>query len=277
MLKIVPGGLDANANRARGEVRAAFARSGPRTEARRTFETGGYRLRMPRSHASGCDAVIVNTGGGMAGGDHVRIRATAGAESDVTLTTTAAEKIYRSDGATTRIEIDLAVEAGASLRWLPQETILFDEARLSRRLKVAMDGDASLLIGEILVFGRLAMGETMRHGLVEDRWRVRREGRLVFAEALRFEGAIADQLDRAALGAGARASATLLYVAPDAGDRLDAVRAALGSSEGLTAGASAWNGLLSVRALSRSPAHLRSAILPVLIVLHGRPLPRCWL
>ncbi len=265
-----------DANRARGEVRAEFARSGSRTEARRLFETGGYRLRMPRSHASGCDAVIVNTSGGMAGGDHVRIRATAGAGSDVTLTTTAAEKIYRSDGATTRVEVDLAVKAAATLRWLPQETILFDDAKLSRRLEVAMDGDASLLIGEMLVFGRLAMGETMRRGLVEDRWRVRRDGRLVFAEALRLEGTIAETLDRPALAAGARASATLLYVAADAGDRLDPVRATLDGSDGCTVGASAWNGLLSVRALSPSPAHLRSAILPVLTILHGRPLPRSW-
>ena len=266
-----------NANRAHGELRAEFARSGQRTEVRRLFETGGYRLRLPRSHAPGCDAVIVNTGGGMAGGDHVRIRATAGAGSDATLTTTAAEKIYRGDGATTRVEVGLAVEAGATLHWLPQETILFDGARLSRRLDAAMSGDASLLIGEILVFGRRAMGETMRHGLVEDRWRVRRDGRLVFAEALRLEGAIADRLDRAALGAGARASAALLYVAPGARDRLDAVRTALDGSDGCTAGASAWNGLLSVRALSPSPAHLRSAILPVLTLLHGRPLPRSWL
>ncbi len=277
MLKIVPGELDANANRARGEVRAEFGRSGPRTEARRVFETGGYRLRMPRSHGSGCDAVIVNTGGGMVGGDHMRIHATAGAGSDVTLTTTAAEKIYRSDGATTRVEVDLTVEAAATLRWLPQETILFDAARLSRRLDVMIASNANLLIGEILVFGRLAMGETMRHGLVEDRWQVRRDGRLVFAEALRLEGAIAETLDRPALGAGARASATLLHVAPDAESRLDAVRAAIEASDGWTAGASAWNGLLSVRALSASPAHLRSAILPVLTILHGRPLPRSWL
>ena len=264
-----------SSGRARGELRADFRRVGPRTEANRTFETGGYRLRMPRSHAPQCEAVMVNTGGGMAGGDQAGFGFRCGAGTDVTLTSTAAEKIYRADGATTRLAVTLDVEAAARLDWLPQETILFDGADLLRTVGVSLAADATLLLGEMLVFGRLAMGETMRAGALRDSWRVRRAGTLVFAEEVALSGDIAATLDRAALGAGARAVATLLFVSPTAESRLEEVRAAL-SGAGCTAGASAWNGLLTVRALSASPVLLRAAIVSVLGLLRGRGLPRLW-
>ena len=84
--------------RARGEIRAAFARAGARSEASRIFETGGLRLRFPRAGAE-CEAVIVNTGGGIAGGDLARIELAVASGAEVFATTQAAEKVYRADGA----------------------------------------------------------------------------------------------------------------------------------------------------------------------------------
>ena len=273
----LPGRLavPAAANRARGELRASFARVGDRTEVATAFETGGYRLRLPRTHQPHCEAVMVNTGGGMAGGDQARFGFTAAPHSTVTVTTTAAEKIYRSDEGATEAEVRLDATAGATLEWLPQETILFDGARLHRRLVADVAPDACLLMSEMVVFGRLAMDETMRRGGLRDRWRVRRGGTLAFAEDLRIEGDVTSLLDRAALGAGARAVATVLLVAPDAEARLAAVRNALASTSGL-AGASAWNDMLVVRASSASPELLRAAIVAVLTAVRGRPLPRLW-
>ena len=79
----------------------------------------------------------------------------------------------------------------------------------------------------MLIFGRAAMGEDVRRGSCRDRWRVRRDGGLVFADTLRADGPIADILDRKATLDGARASAMVLYVAPDAAARLDEVRGLL--------------------------------------------------
>src|SRR4029077_13026294 len=101
-----------------------------------------------------------------------------------------AEKIYRSLGPATAVTVRLALARGARLRWLPQETILFDRARLARSIEVDMEEGASLLIAEAIVFGRSAMGETVEDGAIADRWRIRRGGRLVFAESLRLDGAI---------------------------------------------------------------------------------------
>ena len=115
-----------DANRARGAIEASFRRVGARTEIVGPFETGGYRLRVPRSHDGHCEAVIVNTGGGMAGGDRAAFRFAARGGATATVTTTAAEKLYRADGGTTAIEVALTLAEGATLAWLPQETILFD-------------------------------------------------------------------------------------------------------------------------------------------------------
>ncbi len=267
-------------NRARGALAAGFRRVGARTEVIGPHETGGYRLRLPRSHGGPCEAVIVNTGGGMAGGDRAEFSFAAEAGAAVTLTTTAAEKIYRGAEAggaeaETRVGVALTLGPAAALDWLPQETILFDGARLSRRLDVDMVAGSDLLLAETLVFGRLGMGERMGSGRVRDRWRIRRGGRLVLAEELDIAGDVAGLLDRPALGGGARATATVVWVSRDAEAALDIARAALDGAE-LAGGASAWNGMLVARAASASPRALRASIVALLSGLRGRALPRLW-
>ena len=265
-------------NRAEGELVARFTRSGHRTRVERVYEAGGLRLRFPKvvpGLMPDCEAVCVNTGGGMVGGDSARLAFSCGPGANVTFTTQSAEKIYRAKNAATTIDVSLNLDAGARAEWLPQETILFDRIHLRRRLDADISGDASLLIVESLVFGRLAMGESVRSGELYDRWRIRRAGRLIFAEDLRIAGDIAAILDRPALGGGARATATVLLVAPEAELLLESVRAAL-SVSAADWGASAWNGMLTVRALSRSPDRVRATIVAVLKALRGQAAPRVW-
>ena len=258
--------------RAKGEIRAQFTRNGQRTSIARVNETGGLRLRFPNV-ARGCEAVVINTGGGIAGGDRHVLAFGAGAGAEVTLVTQAAEKVYRAQGVAAEMTVSLKLASGSHLEWLPQETILFDHSALSRKLEVEMAEDAVLTMVETIVFGRLAMGEANISTRLRDSWRVRRGGVLVFAEELAAGGAA--QLDRPALGGGARAVATLLYVAPDAETRLEAVRAALAEAD-CEAGASAWNNMLLVRAASASPEQVRAAIVAVMAILRGRDAPRVW-
>src|SRR4029077_8979306 len=140
------------------------------------------------------DAVIVNTAGGMAGGDRFDIDVKVGAGARLSVTTAAAEKIYRSLGPDTEIGITLDVAPGGTLMWLPQETIVFDQVRLRRSIDVALARDAKLVLAEAAVFGRSAMGEAVIQGSFFDRWRVRVDDALVFAETLRLDGAIAQRL-----------------------------------------------------------------------------------
>ena len=265
-------------NSARGELRATFKRVGARTRLDQAYEAGGLRLRFPNVAAGStpdCEAVCINTGGGMVGGDSARLDFTCGVGAAATLTTQSAEKIYRAEAHPTTVDVTLTLGENAHMEWLPQETILFDRVGLERRLTVDMAGSATLLMLESLVFGRLAMGETVRSGALRDRWRIRRDGRLVFAEDLRLEGEIAALLDRPALGGGARMLATLLLVAPDAEARLESVRATLAEAPA-EAGSSAWNGMLSVRLSSPSPERVRATIVALLTQLRGRAAPRVW-
>jgi urease accessory protein len=262
--------------RTHGAVRLAFQRRGERTELDVLHQSGAARARFPNTDfLNSPQAVLLNTAGGLTGGDHFSISLTLKPGASLTTTTASAEKIYRSrDGeAVIRTAIDLG--AGADLAWLPQPTILFDAARFDRRTDVAMAADARFLAVEILIFGRAAMGEDVHSGSCRDVWRIRRDGALVFADSLILDGPIARMLDRPAALDGARASATLIYAAPDAAARLQPVRA-LWQSAKATIGASSWNGLLVARATAGDGRTLQSELAPVLELLSGRPLPRVW-
>jgi urease accessory protein len=265
--------------RVRAELRLAFGRAGARTEAARVYETGGWRIRFPRS-GEVCEAVFVNTGGGMAGGDRARIEIEAGPGAAGLVTSQSQEKIYRADGVGVAIETRLKVASGARLVFAPQETLLFDGARLARRLEADVDETATLTIFEAVAFGRLAYGETQIDASLSDRWRIRRGGRLVFAEALKIDDAGA-MLDRPAVGDGARALATLLRVGSAAEDRRDALRAAFAIVESepgprFEAGTSVVDGVLVARLASPSPQRLREGLFAAWRALEERDAPRVW-
>jgi urease accessory protein len=248
-----------------------------RTRPMRIEESGSMRIRLPRGEGAGLDAVLVNTAGGVACGDRFRVGIEARAGATVTVATPAAEKIYRSDGPAAEFAVDLTLDAKARLDWLPQEAILFDTARLARRLAVRMEDNARLTLFEAVVFGRGARAERMTSGFFEDRWRIRRGGRLVYADTLRLEGPIADLMQKPSVGNGARALATLIHVAPDAEARLQDARECLAPIGGCEAAASAWNGLLAVRFCAMTVEALRAAAIPFLLAFRGEPLPRVWL
>jgi urease accessory protein len=230
---------------------------------------------VPNTTNGKLEAVIVNTAGGMAGGDRFSIEISAQDGADVVAGTAAAEKVYRTIGADTEVTTRLSVGAGAKLAWLPQEMILFDRARLNRRIEIDLAADASVLLCEAVVFGRSAMGETVEQGALIDRWRLRRDGKLVFAENVRLDGAITETLSQPASAKGAAALATIL-VAP--GD--EATCAAVRECEPLFAGevgVSAWNGIAVARFCARDGAALRRDVIMVLAALKRAELPRLWL
>ncbi len=243
------------------------------TEAYEVEESGPLRLRFPHHAEDGLEAILINTGGGIAGGDRLEIAVEAGEGARVALTSQAAEKIYRSTGPAARITLRLEARAGARLDWLPQETILFDRARVARTLDADVAADARLTICEAIVFGRTAMDERVRSGSWRDQWRIRRGGRLVFADALTLDGGIEKILARPAVAANAAAIATLVQVAPDAELRLDALRAAFGNE--IEAGASAFDGILVARVVAPDGFTLRRALLDALAALDCAP-PRAF-
>lgn len=263
------------ANRAVGSVAFDTVLSGGTTRRGKVHEAGSLRVRFPSPENGSLSAVLVNTAGGVAGGDRFSIRIDAGAGTALTLTSAAAEKIYRSHGPSASIDVTLNVQAGAHLSWLPQETILFDQARLARRIDIDLDEDASLLLAEIVVFGRTAMAERMMHGDYHDRWRVRRGGKLIFAETLQLRGDVGGKLAQPAIGADGTAIATVLVV-PASDATVEQVRAAAETFAG-EVGVSAWNGFALARFCAKDAAGLRGDVMKVLAQIDAKALPRLWL
>lgn len=262
------------ANRARGAVRFdVHARDGV-TRRGALHESGSLRVRFPSPEDEGLSGVFVNTAGGVAGGDRFDIEISASDGSRLTLTTAAAEKVYRAPGPAAQLGIALKVAAGARLAWLPQETILFDRARVHRRFDIALDANASLLLCEIVVFGRTAMGERMDQGEFVDRWRLSRGGKLVFAETVRLDGDIGAKLARSAVAKGGAAIGTALIVPGDEA-QVERIREASESFSG-EVGISAWNGFAMARFCAQDAARLRADMMAVL-ARTGVALPRLWL
>jgi urease accessory protein len=263
------------ANRAHGSVRFDVRQVEGVTRRHQLHESGSLRVRFPSPEAEGLSAVFVNTAGGVAGGDCFEIAIAAGENTRLAVTTAAAEKVYRAEGRPAQLDIAIKAAAGAHLAWLPQETILFDQARLSRRIDIDLADTASLLLCEIVVFGRAAMGERVRRGQFVDRWRLRRGGRLVFAETVRLDGDIGEKLVRPAIANGGVAVGTALMVPGDEAlvERIRTLSGSFGGEVGL----SAWNGFAMARFCAQDAARLRADMMAVIGLASGSALPRLWL
>jgi len=265
--------------RARGRAEVAVSRREGATRLDRLYQQGCAKAFLPvGATAPGAvpEIVLVNTSGGLTGGDRLDYALAVGRGAALAATTQAAERVYRAVDAPARLGVTLAVGAGAALAWLPQETILFEGGRLARRLEADLAGDASLTVLETLVLGRAAMGEVVTRGQYSDHWRIRRDGRLIHAEALRLDGDLARVLDGTATLRAARATATLVHVGPGAEARLAAARGLVERMAGIEAAVSLRGEVLILRLLGCDHAPLRRALARFLEGFRGA-VPRVWM
>lgn len=252
---------DSAAAPVRGRAEIVFATRGEETRLASLFQHDPLRVLFPSPPPGDLlTAALVTTSGGLVGGDELTIRVAAGAGARAQVSSQAAEKIYRSAGDDCRIDMTLDAGPESWLEWLPQETIVFDGARFRRRTVIDAAPGARVLAGEILVFGRTAMGETLRSGLVRDAWEVRRDERLVWADALHLDGDLAGPLVHPAGLDSATATATAVYVGDDGPGLLEPVRDLLDDCDaGVRAAASVINDILVVRWIAAEALALRRA------------------
>ncbi len=259
--------------RARGRAHLGFVAHNSSTKLKDLHQSGCVKALLPRNHASRIDAVLINTAGGVTGGDRLSYSAKVEDEAAVCLTTQTAERIYKSSSGAGSITTDFELGRGASLDWLPQETILFNACALKRKITVNMAADSSVLLLEPIVLGRKAMNETLEKCEFTDHWRVKRAGKMIYADSLRL-------INPPGIGGNAtlgsnRAFATLVYIAPDAESRLEYMRNLL-SFEAVDMAASAWNGCLVTRFIAADAQPLRNALIAILSQFRAHPLPRVW-
>ncbi|WP_295044139.1 urease accessory protein UreD [uncultured Paracoccus sp.] len=237
-------------------------------------QQGSAKAMLPR--VAGLPQIaFLNTSGGLASGDRLSFAVTLQPGARALATTQTAERAYRAEGPTAHAEVRLTVGRNGWLDWLPQETILFEGAKLHRDTQVDLAPGAGCLLLEMIVLGRLAMGERPRRLHLRDRRTVRRDGRVIHHDALALGDDTLARQDNPALLAGARAMATLALIAPHAPDLLTRAREAL-TEPGVTAAASAPPGRLVIRLLARDDWPLRRQVNRLLAALRPDPLPRIW-
>ena len=244
------------------------------TRLKKLRQEGSYRASFPRHSKGNIETVIINTAGGVTSGDKFTTTITAHENSQISITTQAAERIYRArDTLVGEIQTSLCLQKNAQLYWLPQETILFDGARLKRRLDVDLHSSAKFLMVEPLVFGREASGEKLLSGMLDDRVSISSNGQPIYIDRIKLKDNITDQLMRPALAYNSHAVVSIVLVKPNAKLLLEPVRALLPQK----AGASLLNdNILVVRMLAQDSYEMRTATFPILTLLTHNTVPKNW-
>ena len=129
-----------------------------------------------------CHAVIIHPPGGVVGGDELQIRVRVGENANALISTPGAAKWYRSNGKVSRQLLEIAVSKRASAEWLPQETILFNDADVTLHSHIHLESGARYLGCDILCFGRTASGERFTNGRVRQRMFIHVDDTPVFIE-----------------------------------------------------------------------------------------------
>jgi len=251
---------DKDLQRAEGSCRIVLSGSESGTRVMDVFQRSPIRVMFPRIGCAAVkEAVLINTAGGIAGGDRLDYSVTALAGASIALTSQAAEKVYRALNVPAQISTKLKAHEGAKVAWLPQETITFNWARLSRRTEIDVASGSEVLVLEWLVLGRAAYGERVVGGHITDNWRVKKDGRLVWADTFRVTDDAFPHVHRKALLSNRRAVATLIYFGPDLDIRLEFLREIASSLE-CDCAATSVGGLIIVRFAASVSSNLRLAL-----------------
>jgi urease accessory protein len=232
---------------------------------------------MPAVSTDPLEAVLINTAGGLTGGDRLGWEVDVGDSASASITTQACEKVYRAASDRAEVRVKLTVGARGRIAWLPQETIVFDRSAFVRRLDLELAAGAEALVLEATVFGRLAMGERAARGNFHDRWRVSQDGALVHAEDFRIGPGIAATLGRSAVTGGAIAMATVLMISPRVEALLDPARDIIGGQGDASVWSVKKSGKLLARLFAEDGYQLRKRLVPLVELLNGRAgLPKLW-
>lgn len=239
------------------------------------YQSGSAKVMLPSSQGYGPEAIFLNTSGGLTSGDDLQFAMSVGEAAALIATTQTAERAYLAPGGPAWMTIHAEVAAKARLDWLPQETILFEGADLIRDTRIDLGPGAHVILVEIVVLGRQAMGEVVTQARLTDRRQVTISGRPLWFEALEVTPQTLTMAGTAASLGAAHVFATLALCGPGAEAAADAVQSEP-VPEDVTAAASGWNGRTLLRATATDLWPLKLYLGRVIARLTGRPLPRVW-
>lgn len=259
--------------RSNGVGHLSVKRTDNATRIAKLYQEGCAKIRIPSSSSDNLQAIMINSSGGITGGDRLEWKFELQDETALTVTSQACERVYASSHDVGKTDISIAIGKAAKLAWLPQETILFNNGAFHRTIDIEMEKDAELLMVEPIVFGRKAMGECVVSGTLKDSWRIRRSGSLLHAEEAFFEGDIHQQLCSRSVAAGQVAMASLLLI----GDHAESVVCPAREIVGRSGGVSFWNGKLLARIITQDSYSLRKKLVPLIRLMNrDANMPKVW-
>jgi len=251
---------DKDLQRADGYGHIVLSASEKGTRIEDVFERSPIRVMFPRNgHCAMEEAVLINTAGGIAGGDRLEYSVAALPGASIAVTSQAAERVYRALNEPAHVTTRLKARESSRLAWFPQETIIFNWARLHRMTEIELFSGSQLLALEWLVLGRAAHGEIVVGGSISDSWRVKKDGRLIWADSFRVTDEIFAHLNRKALLSSCNTIATLIYFGPDLDERLEFLREIL-SSLGCHCAVTLVAGLIVARFAAKESSDLKLAL-----------------
>ena len=256
--------------RARGALHLAAA---GQSKIKNLFQQGSTRALFPR-RANGLECIIINTSGGLTGGDEFSNSIKCEDQSNITVTTQGCERIYKSgDGSAAIVENKIELKNAACIRWLPQETIFFDHGRITRKLKVNLSSEAEALIVEPVIFGRIAMGETDISGYFDDKIEVCVDDKIAFLDKTRLSGNISEILKRQAVADGSTATAIIIFKSKKAKSFLKNFKDRLNNQSGASL---ISEDFLVARFIAPTGYELRQMLVPIITEITDKNLPKTW-
>ncbi len=198
-----------------------------------------------------CHVYVLHPPGGVVAGDLLTIAVNAATKSSALITTPAAGKFYRSNGKLAQQLATLTVAAGASLEWLPQETIIYEGARMASELHLELAAGSRFIGWEMLALGRPAANESFTTGEARMIWQIFRSGELFYRERLIIDA----QAFAANWGLNGRSACGTLFACPATSAQLESVQQLIGDSEGR--GVTLIDDMLICRALDSRADQLR--------------------
>lgn len=259
------------------ELRLGFSHNGVKTLLSERRHRGPLTVQRPFYPEGGlCHVYLLHPPGGIVAGDRLHIDVHAAANAEALLTTPAAGKFYRSGGLQAHQTVALNIDDGAVVEWLPQETIVYEGARLATTVTIELAGDARFLAWEILALGRPAAGEGFSAGEAQLHWRIRRDNKPLFLETMRLDA----EAFAARWGLNRHSVCATLFACPATAKQLETVREIIGDAPGR--GVTLIDDLLICRAWDRKTEAVRRFFESVRAALRGDIIrrenhsPRIW-
>jgi urease accessory protein len=173
-------------------------RQGLRSVVTRGFARSPLRLLTPSNHGDAAWVFTSTYGGGLVGGDAVRLNVDVGEGATALLQTQASTKVYRSPLGVSSA-LDAVVGGGGRLLVLPDPTVCFAGASFDQIQQVSLRAGASVVLVDWMTSGRRASGERWAFDRYASRLTVAYDGQVVLGDALLLSpdaGPLAERMGR---------------------------------------------------------------------------------